>query len=193
MRRPIAAFVAIMVFGVAAVFAWRAFEPVRAGDPDPTASPIVPGDPWAGYAEGWTELLLPPRIRDGAALVWMDDRLLAWGGSPRGVEDAAPAADGFAFDPVDQTWVTIPAAPVAGTGGQAVWTGSDVVVWGVETSDGEASLVFDPDEQTWRRIADPPHDPRWGGAHVWWAASSSCSAAACRARPPRRRERRTTR
>jgi hypothetical protein len=167
MRRPVVAFVAIMVFGVAGAFAWRVFEPVREAASGSTSSPSAPGDPWAGYAEGWSELPPPPELRDGADLVWMDDRLLAWGGSPRGVDAAQPAADGFVFDPLRGTWAGIAPAPAAGSGGDAVWTGSEVVLWGVRAADADVSLAFDPGTETWRRIADPPHDPRWGGAHVW--------------------------
>ena len=163
--RLVAAMVALAVFFAAAVFAWRAFTPIR-NHPPASVSPSVE-DPWGNYPEGWSELPPEPEVRDGADMVWMGDRLLVWGGSPRGVDGAASAADGFVFDPTSGTWTAIPPAPVAGTGGDAVWTGSEVLLWGVHTSDGEVALAFDPGAQSWKRIAGPPQGPRFGATHVW--------------------------
>lgn len=164
-ERFVAAAVAFVVFGAAAIFAWRILAPIQSHAP---ASPSPPAsDPWVAYSGGWTELPPPPEIRDGADIVWMGDRLLVWGGIPRGVGGDAPAADGFVFDPLDGSWTATPPAPVAGTGGRAVWTGSEVLLWDVDSSDGVAALAFDPQAQTWRRFAGPPPGPHFGVAYVW--------------------------
>ncbi|MGH2595448.1 MAG: hypothetical protein ACRDH7_05750, partial [Actinomycetota bacterium] len=164
-KRLVAGLVAAAVFAVSAFYAWRAFTPIRDHAPT-TPSPSI-DDPWAEYSEGWTELPQPPVVRDGAVMVWMGDRLLVWGGTARGVAGADPAADGFVFDPRDGTWTATPPAPVAGTGGDAVWTGSEVLLWGVRTSDGVAALAFDPGAGSWRRFPGPPIGPRFGATHVW--------------------------
>ncbi len=102
-------------------------------------------------------------------MVWAGDRLVVWGGWPTGADTSKvdPDAGGYAFDPTRRRWEAIPDAPVGAGGGQAIWTGSEILFWGVETAHGTASLAFDPASGTWRTIADPPHDPDWGGVSVW--------------------------
>jgi hypothetical protein len=75
------------------------FASSRSDAPAPPSDRLV--DPAAaGFAEGWTRLPLPPEVRDGEALVWTGDELLAWGGCATDVEDRCDAtADGYAFDP----------------------------------------------------------------------------------------------
>lgn len=77
-RRVAAVAVAVTVFAAAAAFAWEVFE--RAHREEPATTP----DPWSWAPERWTELPLPPEVRDNAALVWTGKELVYWGGWPRG-------------------------------------------------------------------------------------------------------------
>ncbi len=172
-RRVAAVAVAVTVFAAAAGFAWEVFERVRRQEPATTP------DPWSWAPEGWTELPLPPEVRDNAALVWTGEELVYWGGWPQGSDIEQARADGFAFDPATSSWRPLPAAPIAGGGPNAsrdegggaktVWTGSEVVFWGVETANGEtsATLALDPSSGEWRRLGDSPHRPTCCGAWVW--------------------------
>jgi hypothetical protein len=67
---------------------------------------------------------------------------------------------GQAYDPATGAWRTIAAAPIDWhSGAVAVWTGSEVVVWG-GGDPGDASVAggaaYDPVADTWRTIADAP-------------------------------------
>ena len=105
--------------------------------------------------------------------------LVYWGGWPRGTGVDQAKDDGFAFDPATHTWGTLPAAPIAGGGAgatrdrfggaKAVWTGSEVLFWYVETADGGrwATLALEPSSGEWRRLDESLHRPEWGGAWAW--------------------------
>lgn len=82
---------------------------VRGPGPEQVTAPATE------FPRGWTELPLPPEVRDGAALVWTSRELIAWGGcDPARPEDCYPTDDGFAFDPSTRMWSLIPPAPAAG-------------------------------------------------------------------------------
>lgn len=169
-KRGAAIAVAILVFAVASLIAWEAF------DRDRRERPALPSDPWSWAPEGWTELPLPPDVRDGAAIVWTPGELVYWGGERRATGEMA--ADGFSFDPATRTWRLLPPAPIAGGGpnvtrderggAKAVWTGSEVLLWDVQTGDGSfAALAFDPATGRWRQLDDPPDRPTCCGAWAW--------------------------
>jgi hypothetical protein len=157
-RRIAAAAVALAVFGAAAVLGVRATRHA-----DRTPGPAV--DPWGWAGEGWTELPPPPEVRDGAATVWTGQELIYWGGAGRGDGEGGARAGGFAFDPAAREWRPIPAAPVAGTGADATWTGSDVLF----SVDGSLAptMAFRPATSTWSSLPVSPHAPSWGGTSLW--------------------------
>ncbi len=162
-RRATAAAVALALFAAGALVVWRGFQGAHRRE-----RPAGPVDPWTWAAEGWTELPLPPEVRDGAAIVWTGEVLVYWGGWPRGADVAQARADGFAFDPETRGWTALPPAPVPGGGAEAVWTGSEVLLWRVQVPGGGlASLAFDPETGAWRRLEDPILRPSWGGAWAW--------------------------
>lgn len=163
-----AALVAIGVFGAAGTFAWRAFEPVRNVEHVRASSPTTQVDPWAGYAEGWSQLPPPPKASEGAAFVWTGRALLLWGGyDPTG----AMTSDGYSFDPSTEVWQTLPPAPEAVANARPVWTGKEAIFWG--GSDAEryrhvgVGMAYDPAGGTWRMLPPAPSDPGWGGVTVW--------------------------
>jgi hypothetical protein len=77
--------------------------------------------------------------RIGHSAVWTGRQLLVWGGQTvrAGVRTAPP--HGLAYDPAANRWSTLPTAPLRGrTGHLAVWTSSQMLVWG-------GSAARDPD------------------------------------------------
>jgi hypothetical protein len=82
------------------------------------------------------------------------------------------------------TWRVIAAAPISGRADHtAVWTGSEMLIWGGDTASGGAAEVeptndgaaYDPSTDTWRALAPSPLSPRtlhsasWTGSEmvVW--------------------------
>jgi hypothetical protein len=82
-------------------------------------------------ANAWRRLAPMDSGRARAAAVWTGQRLLVWGG-----ETGRPGAfvippHGLAYDPRADRWSPLPQAPLRGRlDPLAVWTGSELIVWG---------------------------------------------------------------
>ncbi len=95
----------------------------------PTFGPIADA---ACGAEPWTPTRteLPDR-RSFHTAVWTGSEMIVWGG----VTDASnfQHGDGGRYDPATDTWTPIPAdaaSPVGRSSHTAVWTGTEMIVWG---------------------------------------------------------------
>lgn len=111
---------------------------------------------------GWSAIPAAgaPVARFGASAVWTGKEMIVWGGH----EDIADRSlvrhrrDGGRFDPESGTWRPLPlnGAPAARSWHSAVWTGSEMLVWGgsgepdQEFCDGAA---YDPAKNLWRPIS----------------------------------------
>lgn len=142
-------------------------EPVDGDDGDPCTTDSC--DPLTGVVShapimgcevieaGWTAVATEgaPSPRALHSAVWTGSEMIVWGGKVTG---PAPAVnDGARYDPNRDTWV-----PVSGTGApaprhshSAVWTGSEMIVWG---GYGASDYVtdgarYDPSRDTWTPIS----------------------------------------
>lgn len=90
--------------------------------------------------------------------------VLAVGRAGRDLETAAPT------DP-DAAVQALPAAPIAARFQHAaVWTGTEVVVWGGCGDDGDArsdGAAYDPATRAWRKLAASPLEARCAPLAVW--------------------------
>jgi len=104
---------------------------------------------WGGAGEGWvieaigarydpqtdTWKRMPqagsPEPRMQPCAVWTGSELIVWGGV-RYSPDQITFNTGGRYDPIRDQWILLPTngAPVARTGHTAVWTGSEMIVWG---------------------------------------------------------------
>jgi hypothetical protein len=105
-------------------------------------------------ADSWRMVAPPPHtIERNADIAWTGTQFIVW---PR----HAPSI-GMLFDPVTGTWTELPPLPEPSTGGAMIWTGSEVIVSGVNADDPAkfvgARLSFD--DMAWRPIADAPLPP----------------------------------
>lgn len=122
------------------------------------AAPVATTGPPPSNARfgSWTRLPQAPLAPRGShTAIWTGTEVIVWGGiSANG--GWTEFADGAAFDPVAGTWRTIAPAPIAGRGGHtAVWTGTEMLVWGgiVDGGCGTASsdgAAYDPLADAWR-------------------------------------------
>ena len=73
-----------------------------------------------------------PSPRSGHTAVWTGSRVVIWGGQTVGNSSPAPFGDGGRYDPGTNTWssTSTTGAPAPRWQHSAVWTGSEMVVWG---------------------------------------------------------------
>ncbi|MFN2606419.1 MAG: Kelch repeat-containing protein [Acidimicrobiales bacterium] len=138
----------------------------------------------------WRPLAASPVAgRQGPATVWTGKEMLVWGGvactaNPCQGDGTTPLADGAAYDPVADRWRMLAPSPLSPRGAAAaVWTGSEMLVWGGEArttplADGAA---YDPVADRWRMLAASPLGPRrtsgvWTGKElVVWGGRDAAS------------------
>ena len=98
-----------------------------------------------------------PTPRQGHVAEWTGTEMLIWGGqSATGV--ALPDPNGARYDPRTDTWRPIASvgAPSDRYGAYHAWTGSELIVWGGQTSTGGAKLndgaIYNPSTNLWRAM-----------------------------------------
>lgn len=135
------------------------------------SSPIG-GGAYDPAANTWEELPeAPVPAPDGHTAVWTGREVLYWGGaeSSRNVERRVQGT-AVAYDPAAKTWRRIAPAPIPmRTFHEAVWTGTEMVIWGGVTEccpidsviHDKTAAAYDPTTDTWRELANVP--PPWSG------------------------------
>lgn len=119
---------------------------------------------------------LPPApipTRDVPAVVWTGREIIVWGGQS-GSQGDLVHADGAAYDPSTMTWSVLPAAPITGrVNPAAVWTGSEMVIWGGYDINGPpfhvsaTGAAYNPNTNTWRMLSRSPLSARAQMQAVW--------------------------
>jgi hypothetical protein len=102
--------------------------------------------------------------------------MIVWGGS--GPSTAQPRSDGARYSPTLDSWVPTSAggvlAPLARATPAAVWTGSEMIVWGGTTSIGivNSGNRYDPATDSWSPTSLGPGvpSPRSGHSLLWTGA-----------------------
>ena len=85
----------------------------------------------------WVPLPRMAYPRTGAAAVWTGSRMLVWGGGTIASGGKVAPPHGEAFDPATDRWSALPMSPLQGRDTPvAVWTGSQMFVWGGATPGG---------------------------------------------------------
>lgn len=116
-------------------------------------------------SDRWTELPVQnapgPRIEPAA--VWTGREMIVWGGLLQGEREAI--GTGARYNPETRQWTQLPAkgAPAAARGHQAVWTGSEMIVWGGSNLTAEnltniglkSGGRFSPEKNEWRSLEAP--------------------------------------
>lgn len=123
----------------------------------------------------WRMLPRAPITGRAPFSVWTGRELLIWGTALR-VEDRE--RDGAAYDPKTDRWRPIPQAPIELTDASAVWTGEEMIVYGAALHGGNSpesetaiGAAYNPDTDSWRRIADSDLSPQastaaWNGTEL---------------------------
>src|SRR6185503_16800911 len=106
-----------------------------------------------------------PDPRYGHSAVWTGTEMIVWGGERMRSSGKGPANAGR-YDPVTDTWrgVSPVGAPEQNMTVHAVWSGSEMIVWGGPQWSGR----YSPQSDTWSPISTvgmPEHRP--GQTVVW--------------------------
>lgn len=135
---------------------WTGSEMIVCGGVDATK----PG--WLSYGDGarynpftdvWTPLPArgAPGSRTGHTAVWTGERMIVWGG--RELPSDARLNDGASYHPGSDTWsgVSSNGAPQARALHAAVWTGSEMIVWGGDYNSAllDTGARYNPATRLW--------------------------------------------
>ena len=181
--------------------AWRATSRVDAPSPRYAHSAVWTGSRmlvWGGYdgtrlgtggsydpvTDSWTPIAMTgaPSARSGHTVVWTGTEMIVWGGN--GDSSSFWLNTGARYNPATSTWspVSTSGAPSVRAGHTAVWTGTEMIVWGGQGNPGTGTVRFnsgaryDPATDSWTPItaAGAPgarvfHTAVWTGTEmiVW--------------------------
>ena len=113
-----------------------------------------------------------PSARSGQSGVWTGQELVIWGGA-LGTLAGVPqySATGGWYQPDTDAWTAISpfAAPSARRSHTAIWTGSEMIVWGGFSGTGYLADGgrFSLASQSWHGLSTSPLAPREGQVAVW--------------------------
>ncbi len=148
--------------------------------------PVI-GGAYNPRTDRWSELPVQdaPEPRMEPAAVWTGREMIVWGGLAEGENKSL--ATGARYNPETRKWTPLPmqGAPAPARGHQAVWTGSEMLVWGGAnvTPDSRMNIGvnsgarYSPAKDEWRPVEAPGsvegrlfHVAAWTGSElVNWA------------------------
>jgi len=157
------------------------------------ATPILPSD--IGYTlpavavgctdDTWTPTSGPPDGRVGHTAVWTGSEMIVWGGFQPANFFGTPFNTGGRYDPSTDNWTTtsLTHAPAGRNGHTAVWTGSEMIVWGGNNLHNNLKTGgrYNPSTDIWTPInttnapgARSGHTAVWtGNQMIIWGGSPS--------------------
>jgi hypothetical protein len=93
-----------------------------------------------------------------ASVVWTGKEILVWGEAQLPDSSQSPfRTTGAAYDPNTRSWRVLPFAPIGTANGQAaVWTGSEMVIWGGASTSISDAAAYDPARNLWRTLPAAP-------------------------------------
>jgi hypothetical protein len=142
-----------------------------------TTVPIASG---GRYVAGDDEWIAPPTgngepsARHLHTAIWTGTEMIVWGGNGGSGGTPTPLGTGGRYDPTTNEWTAVSTtnAPAARFSHTAVWTGSEMIIWGGDgTSDGNNPVPLDsggrynPKTDTWTAL--PSQAPRRLHTAVW--------------------------
>jgi hypothetical protein len=135
-----------------------------------------------------------PTARELATAVWTGSRMIVWGGlKANGMSPPSTFNNGGIYDPQANSWkqISTSGAPTARLAHTAVWTGSEMIVWGgrtpiIDADPMNSGGIYDPATNTWRPVsmlnAPSPrafHTAIWTGSRmVVWGGGDAHSVLA---------------
>jgi N-acetylneuraminic acid mutarotase len=132
--------------------------------------PSITGGRFNPSTNTWTEtsLVNAPSAREWHSAVWTGTEMIVWGGCLDG-SCGATLNSGARYNPATNTWTAISTAgaPSGRYTHSAVWTGSEMIVWGGQPATNTGAR-YNPSTNTWTAITlNGAPSARWANAGVW--------------------------
>lgn len=113
---------------------WTGSRMIVWGGSDDQSRPIGTGGLYDPAADRWTPVPLTnaPEARTSHTAVWSGSDMIVWGGTNDPVTNLTDVATGGRYDPATNLWVATATAgaPEARHSHAAIWTGSEMIIWG---------------------------------------------------------------
>ncbi|MEM7157847.1 MAG: hypothetical protein AAF799_33715 [Myxococcota bacterium] len=114
-----------------------------------------------------------PVGREDHSAIWTGQEMIVWGGETRGGGNQ-PLDSGARYVPAEDRWAPISSVGVPDRRNDhtAVWTGTEMIVWGGNQRDEDSELLasggrYDPAHDRWTPTAGGPLSPRDDPTAVW--------------------------
>lgn len=146
---------------------------VWGGNSEPPRA-LPDGGRYGPESDTWTEMPRDgsPSPRSEARSVWTGEQMVIWGGLGNPQVPDSYLATGGMFSPESSEWS--PMADLGAPSGRIrfsmAWTGSEVIVWGGNATDGRAvdtGAAYSPETDTWRTISGGPRFGMVGTEAAW--------------------------
>lgn len=129
--------------------------PAQSSPPATASTPVTPGGPEPPRPGAWRLLPASPVPARAQLLVtvWTGREMLIHGIVSTGKFNVAARGVTYAYRPASNTWATLapgPAPQMAQNHETAIWTGSEMIVFGL------TSAAYSPATNTWRPVPRPP-------------------------------------
>jgi N-acetylneuraminic acid mutarotase len=124
--------------------------------------PVNTGGRYDPVADSWapTSTIGAPAGRWAHTAVWTGSRMLVWGGYFTNNPGQGSRDDGGSYDPVGDSWTMLPESQAGAPGGRAdhraVWSGTDMIVWGGPsiTAGTWQGARYRPSTNFWTQVSD---------------------------------------
>jgi len=113
---------------------WTGTEMIIWGGTDRSGNPLNTGSRYNPTTDSWTAISTTnaPAARSNHSAVWTGTEMIVWGGDAGSPGIVNRVNTGGRYDPRTDSWTAISTtnAPAGRSFHQAVWTGSEMIVWG---------------------------------------------------------------
>ena len=151
---------------------WTGEEMIVWGGEGPNGQLSSGGGRYNPVTDTWKETasLAVPDAREGHVAVWTGREMIVWGGGGLSQGVFGKLSTGGRYDPVTDSWIPTSTAdnvPHGRTVSSAVWTGSEMIVWGGQGAippDGGTAMLqdggrYDPRTDSWAPTSIGPEVP----------------------------------